>query len=805
MKKILSLLMAVMLLQWMTLPVLSAATTPVMKGSATARSLGTIKFAFVFDGPNEKNKSVLETFKATITKSLAPDYKPVFDDALVFTGNWTQQSAITASDKALNSSAAMVVSLGYMSSNYLANKPNKGKFVTTIDQYGLRDLGPSFFNPVQESVNDFILFKKLVPSQQKTAILMNENFYKTQSNWNNIIASKLKAKNVDLDFEIIPVGNDVDAAIKKISSNTDTAFVTPLFNLSTEKRKYLYTKLNEKKLPTFSTMGKDDVELGALLGNSAMDFDRKLAEATSFNIHGTLHGMKVQPQQIPFFDDKVITINTDTAELLGYVPPLRLLNNAEIISNKQPEIYDLATIFEKYEQGNKQVERQKYLVRAARRSAVSSVLRYLPTLRMDLGYQSYNDDYAKSYSDVPTHIGMFTLAMDQVIYSPDLVTNIIVKNKRLKFQKEEEILTQQNIGLQVAMLYVETLMLDNMIKIQEEDVKESRENLAIARVREKSGISGKEEALRWAGRLSDREQKLLAMRADYKNLQIDINKMLYQSPKTNFSLKPMRAEDPAFFTSDIHIIDHVRNPEKLEKFTQMLVDETIKLSPETAKLRAAIAMKRAELGNYAQKFVLPNAKLSVEYGSQFDRNLPYEMVGHRQMATPAAMMLGGSPWLNLDKTSGRVFIGAQWKPIEGGHKFAEIARCKAELDELHAHLDEVNLELESQVREVVNRALSKYFIIEKDYKAMFANGENYKLVKMRYLAGKTPIAQVIDAQEAYLNSKLAAINSQYDFFKELLWVQRALVSINWTKASPEAKKWILDIPKTLPGEEDFSL
>ena len=804
MKKIVSLLVAVMLLQWMALPVFSAAVTPVVKGSAS-QSLGTIKFAFVFDGPNEKNKSVLETFKTTITRSLTPDYKPVFDDKLVFTGNWTQQSAIDASNKALASNAAMVVSLGYMSSNYLADKQNKGKFVTTIDQYGLRDLGPSFFNPVQESVNDFILFKKLIPSQQKTAILMNENFYKTQKDWNSIMASKLKAKNVDLNFEIIPVGNDVDAALKKISSNSDTAFVTPLFNLSVEQRKYLYTKLNEKKMPTFSTMGDEDVELGALLGNSAMDLDRKLAEATSFNIHGVLHGMKVKPQQIPFFDDKVISINTDAAELVGYVPPLRLLNNAEIISSKKPEVYDLATVFEKYEQGNKQVERQKYLVSAARRSAVSSVLRYLPTLRIDLGYQSYNNDYAKSYSDVPTHIGMFTLAMDQVIYSPDLVTNIIVKNKRLKFQKEEETLTQQNIGLQVAMLYVETLMLENMIKIQEEDVKESRENLAIARIREKAGISGKEEALRWAGRLSDREQKLLAMRADYKNLQIDINKMLYQPPQTKFSLKPLRAEDPAFFTSDLHIIDHVRNPQKLEIFTKMLVDETIRLSPETSKLRAAIAMKRAELGNYAQKFVLPNAKLSVEYGSQFDRNLPYERVGHYQMATPAAMMLGGSPWLGLNKTSGRVFIGAQWKPIEGGHKIAEIARCKAELNELQAHLDEVHLELESKIREVVNRALSKYFIIEKDYKAMFANGENYKLVKTRYLAGKTPIAQVLDAQESYLNSKLAAINSQYEFFKELLWVQRALISINWTKASPEAKKWIQDIPKTLPGEEDFSL
>jgi outer membrane protein len=804
-KKIWSIVLAVILLQTTWLPAFAVTKTSQMQARATVQTMGKIKFAFVFDGPNDKNKTVMETFKTSITKSLQPDYQPIFDDRLVFTGDWTQKGAINASNKALNSSAMMVVSLGYMSSNYLANKPNKGKFVTTIDQYGLRDLGPSFFNPVQESVNDFILFKKLVPSQHKTAILMNENFYKLHDNWNEIIANKFKAKNLDLQFEVVPVNTNVTGSLNKIPKDVDTAFVTPLFNLSTEQRKLLYSELNAKKLPTFSSMGREDVELGALLGNSAMDFDRKVAEATSFNIHSILHGAKVKPEQIPFYDDKVISINTDTAEMLGYVPPLRLLNNAQVVSHKKPEMYDLSTIFTKYEQGNKDVERQKYLVRAARRAEVSAALRYLPTLRMDLGYQSYNDDYAQSYSNVPTHIGQFTLAMDQVIYSPDLVTNIIVKNKRLKFQKEEEILTQQNVGLQVAMLYVETLMLENAIKIQEEDVKESRENLAIARVREKTGVSGKEETLRWAGRLSYREQKLLSMKADYNNLQISINNMLYQSPTTRFELKPMKADDPAFFTSDIHIIDHVRDPQKLEKFTQMLVTEAIRLSPETAKLRAAIAMKKAEMGNYIQKFVLPDAKLSLEYGTQFDRNLPYEMVGHRQMATPAAMYLGGSPWLNLNTTSGRVFVGAEWKPIEGGHKFAEIARCKAELDELYAHEDQVNLEIESQVRSVINRALAKYFMIEKDYKAMFADQENYKLVKVRYLEGKAPVAQMIDAQDAYLDAKLAAMNSQYDFFKELLWVQRALISVNWAKASPDAKKWIQGVPKILPAEKDFAL
>ncbi|MBQ8636235.1 TolC family protein [bacterium] len=783
-----------------------AIVEPSVKSKAATQTVRTMELAFVFDGPSDKNANVSKAFQETIAKSLLPDYKATFPKDLVFVGDWTEAGAKTASNKALASRAKMVISLGYMSSMYLTNRKNNNKFVFTIDEYGLRELGSdAFFNPVKQYVNDFILFKKLVPTQQKTAVLMNENFYKTQKDWHGIIAKKFKEKNHNVDFVVIPVGNkDPQAALSKISKDVDSVFVTPLFNLTTEQKKELYTSLINKKLPTFSSVGNEDVNLGALLGTSTPDVDRKLAEATSFSIHGVLHGNVVKNEKIAFYDDEVIYYNKDTGEALGYSAPLRLLNNAQVISHKQNPVYDLAYVLNTMEDNNLDIKRKKYLVDAARRSAISAFLRYLPTLRIDLGHQTYNDSYAESYSDVPRTVGQFVVGLDQIIYSPDLVTNIIVKNKKLKFDKAEKLVTEQTVGLNLGFLYMETLMFENMIKVQEEYVKETRENLAIARVREKAGRCGHEEALRWAGQVSEAEKKLLNMQAEYKNLKITINKILYKDQKEEYSFKPLTATDPAFFTSELHIIDHVRTPEKLSKFTDMLVDEVVAISPETSKLRAAIAMKKAEMSNYAQKFIMPNVKLSLEYAKQFDRDLPYEKAGKLQMMSMGAMGYPlPSSYLKEDST--RLMIAAQWKPIEGGHKIAEIARCKAELNELNAYLAQVNTELEMNVREVVNRAIAKYFLIEKSYKSMFAQAENYKMVKAKYLKGEAPIAQLVDAQDLYTHSKIDALNSQYNFFKELLWVQRGLISINWTKASDRAKTWIQDIPKSLPAEEDFTL
>ena len=88
---------------------------------------------------------------------------------------------------------------------------------------------------------------------------------------------------------------------------------------------------------------------------------------------------------------------------------------------------------------------------------------------------------------------------------------------------------------------------------------------------------------------------------------------------------------------------------------------------------------------------------------------------------------------------------------------------------------------------------------------MFAEAENYQMVKDRYLVGKADLTQLTDAQHLYFRAKLDALNSQYEFFKELIWVQRGLISVNWTHANKEVKAWINKVPVLLPAEPDFSL
>jgi len=173
------------------------------------------------------------------------------------------------------------------------------------------------------------------------------------------------------------------------------------------------------------------------------------------------------------------------------------------------------------------------------------------------------------------------------------------------------------------------------------------------------------------------------------------------------------------------------------------------------------------------------------------------VVGSGNIAGVATAIVAGGP--------GALFWMIVAAIVGMATKFAEIARVRAELDELNRYEDEVKTEIERHIRDVINNAIADYFSIEKNYKAMAAARENYFEVKRRYLRNESTIAQLIDAQKIYLDSKVAALNSQAEFLKQLVWLQRGICAVNWTKATPEAKQFIEKVKTDIKKNGDITL
>ena len=262
-------------------PAIAATVKPVKNVQKSTVIKSNANIAFVIDGPSPANSYFLEKFKKSITDSVSKDYNAVYPKNLEFTGDWTEAGAKKICDKALASNATIVVALGYLTSQYINKVNNRGKFVVSVDQYGLRDFGSEFFSPISQTCQKLEQFKRIAP-YKKVAILMNEGYYKTQKDWHSFIGKKLTDKTID--FVVVPVNTSVDDLMAKFPSDADAAFILPQFTLTLEQLSDLFNRLAEKKILTFSSLGESDVKLGCLLGSGALDMDRKVAEATSFNI-----------------------------------------------------------------------------------------------------------------------------------------------------------------------------------------------------------------------------------------------------------------------------------------------------------------------------------------------------------------------------------------------------------------------------------------------------------------------------------------------------------------------------------------
>lgn len=162
---------------------------------------------------------------------------------------------------------------------------------------------------------------------------MNENYYKTRKDWNSYITSKLKDKSIKL--MVVPVGKNVDTVMAKIPADVDAALILPQFTLTMEQVGDMCNKLTDRKIMTFSVLGESDVNVGCMLGSGALDMDRKISNAMSFNIKSVLDGKKVPTEKVMFMEDEILYVNMDTCEKIGYEPHLRLLNSAKVITHKK--------------------------------------------------------------------------------------------------------------------------------------------------------------------------------------------------------------------------------------------------------------------------------------------------------------------------------------------------------------------------------------------------------------------------------------------------------------------------------------
>ena len=251
-------------------------------------------------------------------------------DLIFALGTWAGQDVAT--------NELSTPTLVFSSSDPLASKIVKSIEDSGYDHLWAR-LDPTRFERQIDIFHDIIGFKKLGIVYENT--LAGRSYCSV-----DVIEKKAK----ELGFELVPcfaefstvhkgqASRNVVACHKELAPKIDAMYITHHRGIQPRYMARLMEPLIENKIPSFSQAGSDEVRYGALLSISQANF-RYVGAFYAETIAKVLNGAK--PRDLPqvFESPPQIAINLETAEKIGYDPPVDILGAAD-------EIYEETEAFQ---------------------------------------------------------------------------------------------------------------------------------------------------------------------------------------------------------------------------------------------------------------------------------------------------------------------------------------------------------------------------------------------------------------------------------------------------------------------------
>jgi outer membrane protein TolC len=125
----------------------------------------------------------------------------------------------------------------------------------------------------------------------------------------------------------------------------------------------------------------------------------------------------------------------------------------------------------------------------------------------------------------------------------------------------------------------------------------------------------------------------------------------------------------------------------------------------------------------------------------------------------------------------------------GGGRRAELGRAGEELARLRLERQVLADRIEQRIRSALQQARASRSGIRLSREGAEAARKNLELVTDAYSRGVVSIIELLDAQNAALAADQAAANAVYDFFIDLMEVQRSVGSFDFFLSDEEKDRW----------------
>jgi outer membrane protein len=569
------------------------------------------------------------------------------------------------------------------------------------------------------------------------------------------VVPELKIKATELEaatgaaMALHSAGN-LPEALAGLPPDTDAVYVTPLTRLSDADLRTLASQLVQRRLPSFSLLGRSEVEQGLLLSTSSdTEQSERLARRVVLDIQRIVEGEDAASIEVAFPGEKRLVVNMHTAQLVGFSPRWDDLTDAVQLGAEDTENRRSVSLLQALEasiSANPALRAAQLGADVATDEVRIARSALLPSLAAGASHTQIDASHAN-----PLLLAQRTTAAGATgqlpIYKDSAWAGWTVSRRLAAAANEQARQELLDTIRQTATTYFAMLRAKSVEGVRRQNVENTRQNFETARAREAVGLSTQSDYLRWMAQMAVARQDLLAAEANVRQATVELRRLIHDESSQTLVTAEVGIDEPLKWIASPHTQRYLDTPGKWTVFQEFILNQAHQYSPEVKRVDELIAGQQRAATSARRAFYIPDLAAVAIASDEFSRG---GAGSERTPLTPA-----NTAW----------FIGIQATlPIfSGGALEAKLSQSRHQLRQLDSERDATVDAVDARARAVLARITSSYPAIALSREAASAAHENYMKVADAYAHGVVSITDLISAQDASLNAELSQAQATFTF------------------------------------------
>ena len=762
---------------------------------ATAAAQKVVRIGTVVDGTWARDQDLIDTMIKEITGMAGREFNVRFPEEKQLSGDWQPERIRKALDRLLGDPQVdIVLSLGSVASHIASTrtslpKPVVAPFIVDADiqklpnkngTSGVKHL--SYINIFRNTESDIAIFREILPFK-RLGILVDDSMLAGIPELKTLVGPVARRAKIRID--LVRVSDSADEALARIPPGTEAVVFGSLMRFSDDEFKTLADGFIDRRLPSFSNWGRNDVEDGILASVVPDNSWQHLARSVAINVYEIMRGEPAATLPTSYNEGEKLTINMATARAIGVYPNWRILTEAELIQDTAAGTIRALTL----EQAVNEALLANLDLLAANRNVTAGIEQVkearsplLPQVDIGLLGRAIDPDRAQySRGTFPEKLVRGTASASQLIYSEKTWATYDIEKYLQNARIEERDTVELDIIQIAATAYLNVLRVKSIERIQKENLKLSRANLERARVRQNIGAAGPEEVYRWEAQIAQNRQLVLQAESNSIDAMNALNRVLNRPLNEVFTAVDADYNNPAKTIGSDRVYAYLDNPESLRLFRNYLLQVGVPAAPELKRIDETIAAQERSLTAAKRDFWVPDISIQGNVNEDFERSGS----GSDYSPIPGTQTPDSSFWT--------ASINASLPLFTSGRRTATVRRNREEIARLRYTRSATALVVQERIYNASNLVRASFPSLRLTRDAQEASDKNLELITSSYIRGTKSIIDLLDAQNQALTASQRTVNAVYDFLIDLTAVQRAISQYVFLFPDADQDAWFDDL------------